>query len=250
MYRIRLYARMGLLAGVLVCLIGDPAQVRAAETPVFSLDDIYQALAGYYLPEGVQKHLGVVIGVWAKQITISQSRYGWDWLAARNDPNKDGRIARTEFLGSEEMFQRLDRNRDGALTREDFDWSDRSPLVRQAQQANRFMQEFDKDSNGRISPEEWKAIFAEATKSKGYLDPQDLQDLFYPQPAAYSRSSLYWTLLGAMLRGDLGTTFADAPRPGRSAPDFNLKTQDGGKEVRLSQFRGKRPVVLVFGSFT
>ena len=38
--------------------------------------------------------------------------------------------------------------------------------------------------------------------------------------------------------------------PGDLAPDFSLKTPDGTAEVRLSSFRGKKPVVLVFGSYT
>ena len=38
--------------------------------------------------------------------------------------------------------------------------------------------------------------------------------------------------------------------PGQSAPDFALKTLDGGSLVKLSSFRGERPVVLVFGSYT
>jgi len=38
--------------------------------------------------------------------------------------------------------------------------------------------------------------------------------------------------------------------PGQSAPDFALKPLDGGNLVRLSSFRGQKPVVLVFGSYT
>ena len=37
---------------------------------------------------------------------------------------------------------------------------------------------------------------------------------------------------------------------GDAAPDFKLKTKDGSREVQLSSFKGKRPVVLVFGSYT
>ncbi len=37
---------------------------------------------------------------------------------------------------------------------------------------------------------------------------------------------------------------------GDAAPDFKLKTKDGSHEVQLSSFKGKRPVVLVFGSYT
>ena len=41
-----------------------------------------------------------------------------------------------------------------------------------------------------------------------------------------------------------------APRRGDLAPDFTLKTIDGAREVTLSQFRGRQPVVLIFGSWT
>ena len=37
---------------------------------------------------------------------------------------------------------------------------------------------------------------------------------------------------------------------GDAAPDFELKTPDKKRPVRLSDFVGWRPVVLVFGSYT
>jgi hypothetical protein len=37
---------------------------------------------------------------------------------------------------------------------------------------------------------------------------------------------------------------------GDSAPDFALPAHDGSGTVTLSSFRGQRPVVLVFGSYT
>lgn len=37
---------------------------------------------------------------------------------------------------------------------------------------------------------------------------------------------------------------------GEPAPDFNLRTKDGKMQVQLSSFRGKRPVVIIFGSYT
>jgi hypothetical protein len=41
-----------------------------------------------------------------------------------------------------------------------------------------------------------------------------------------------------------------ATRTGEMAPDFSLPTVDRKTEVRLASFRGQRPVVLVFGSYT
>ena len=37
---------------------------------------------------------------------------------------------------------------------------------------------------------------------------------------------------------------------GDSAPDFELPMTAGTERVRLSSFRGSKPVVLVFGSYT
>lgn len=37
---------------------------------------------------------------------------------------------------------------------------------------------------------------------------------------------------------------------GSIAPDFSLPRRDGTGVVKLSSFRGKRPVALIFGSYT
>ena len=41
-----------------------------------------------------------------------------------------------------------------------------------------------------------------------------------------------------------------APKEGAVAPDFDLADADGQERVRLSDFNAKKPVALVFGSFT
>ena len=41
-----------------------------------------------------------------------------------------------------------------------------------------------------------------------------------------------------------------APKAGDVAPDFELRDLGGESPVRLSDFRGCKPVALVFGSFT
>jgi peroxiredoxin len=43
---------------------------------------------------------------------------------------------------------------------------------------------------------------------------------------------------------------AGALSVGSIAPDFELATVDKKSKVKLSSFRGARPVVLVFGSYT
>jgi len=41
-----------------------------------------------------------------------------------------------------------------------------------------------------------------------------------------------------------------SPKVGQLAPDFALSDPSGARTTRLSTFRGKRPVALVFGSYT
>ena len=40
------------------------------------------------------------------------------------------------------------------------------------------------------------------------------------------------------------------PKRGEAAPDFSLKRLGSEGRVRLSDFRGRRPVALAFGSYT
>ena len=43
---------------------------------------------------------------------------------------------------------------------------------------------------------------------------------------------------------------ATSPGVGETAPDFELRDLNGENPVRLSGLRGKKPVALIFGSFT
>ena len=43
---------------------------------------------------------------------------------------------------------------------------------------------------------------------------------------------------------------AKAPREGDLAPDFELFGINGENSVRLSDFKGEKPVALIFGSYT
>jgi hypothetical protein len=182
-----------------------------------------------------------------------QSRYGWKWLAERCQV-RDGVITPRDFPGSLSLFQRLDRDGNGALTPDDFDWTERSPFLRQAGMARQWFGRMDKDSNGRISRQEWDSFFERAAKGKDHLTPEDLRLALFgtaPSPLAKKKGVGGPTpqlLIERLLTGELGSPF-EGPRVGQRAPDFSLPMHDGKGEVRLSQFLGK-PVVLVFGSFT
>jgi len=43
---------------------------------------------------------------------------------------------------------------------------------------------------------------------------------------------------------------ATAPKKGELAPDFKLFDSEGINKIKLSDFRRKQPVGLIFGSFT
>jgi hypothetical protein len=202
-----------------------------------------------------------------------QSRYGWEWLAARYKVKRGGSVTRQQFQGPDELFDRLDRNHDGALAADDFDWSPSSPYAMQAGLAGQFFRNLDKNSNGKVSREEWEAMFATLAGDKGYLTADDLRNALYPprpatpppgsgtQPpnaspgtqapsasAGTSQGPSPLVLFSGLCSGELGSPF-EGPGVNQAAPDFTLKTEDGQKQVALSELRGK-PVVLVFGSFT
>jgi hypothetical protein len=180
------------------------------------------------------------------------SRYGWKWLADRHKITPAGRITRKEFKGPAALFDRLDRDRDGVLTAADFDWSDRSPFLQRGRMADMWFSRLDANSNGRVSREEWEAFFKKAAKGKKYLTPEDLRAALIPpsrpsRPGAGGPSPR--VLFKGLIMGELGSLH-EGPGVGDMAPDFTLPTHDGKKKVRLADFRGKKPVVLVFGSFT
>ncbi|HEY1860553.1 MAG TPA: hypothetical protein VGG61_09385 [Gemmataceae bacterium] len=181
----------------------------------------------------------------------SQSCYNWTWLAERFDSDKDGKITRKEFPGDDVLFARLDRNHDGVLTAADFDWSDSSPFLQKMGMTRSWFAMADANSNGRISQEEWEAFFKKAAKGKNHVTLEDLQEALTPPPppkdAAGGPSPLL--LIKGLFTGELGS-FHEGPKVGDRAPDFRLKTHDGMREMTLGQFKDKKPVVLVFGSFT
>lgn len=182
-----------------------------------------------------------------------QSRYDWTWLASRHGKESTGTITRQEFLGPADLFDRLDRNHDGELLADDFDWSENSSFVRQSKQARQWFRAIDADSNGRISHAEWEAFFAKAARGKDHLNPDDLRALLQSPPKKEGEKSKDepspLVLVKGLLAGELGSIH-EGPDIGDEAPDLALKTQDGRQTIRLSDFRGKKPVVLIFGSFT
>lgn len=211
-----------------------------------------QCYAGQPQPEAVRMLVaiakGSMMGPNEGWFGDSQSRFAWQWLADRHKIDVKSKLTRDKFLGPGEFFDRLDRSRDGALSAEDFDWSEKSPLVRQQQQISPLFRRIDQSSDGRITGEEWKAAFDALRAGKDYLTPEDLAQLLqFPKSQGAGPSPM--TLVKGLFNQELGS-FHEGPAVGAPAPDFALKTQDGKKSITLSSLRNQKPVVLIFGSFT
>jgi hypothetical protein len=215
------------------------------------------------LPEAAEMFLTIVagqpIGPGGGWFHPSKSMYNWKWLRAKMDADRDGAVTRKEFRGPAELFDRLDRDGDGRITAADFDWSPRSALAQQAGLAGMLFRRADKNANGRISAAEWQALFKEATGGKDDLTPEDLRRLLFPPQPRRSDSAKgpppgsgmpsRWVLLRGLFNGEIGSLH-EGPDLGAPAPGFRLKTHDGKRTIALSDYRGKKPVVLIFGSFT
>ena len=95
----------------------------------------------------------------------------------------------------------------------------------------------------------------------GFFTPQDLEAaLSAPPPTAASSDAesndtasneppSLTELLNMFLAGEFGS-LQEGPALDDEAPGFRLSTFDGQQKISLSDYRNKKPVVLVFGSFT
>jgi Ca2+-binding EF-hand superfamily protein len=182
----------------------------------------------------------------------SESRHSWQRLCTRFDKNRDGRIVTAEWDAAKEFFAALDRDRDNAITADDLDWSENATYFRQLGIAQQVIRQGDNDGNRKLTKEEWAALFEQAAKGKTNIDVDDLRNLlFAPMPPRKGGGGMppKSILLYGLLTGEIGSG-AEGPSLDTIAPDFTLKSPDGKEAITLSSHRGKRPVVLIFGSFT
>lgn len=124
------------------------------------------------------------------------------------------------------LAERCDKDRDGAISWEEF--GDRMDLF----------DRLDRNKDRRLTAEDFDWPAAPQPKS--------------PPPTNAKKEGSgpsLAVLLKGLATGELGSPF-EGPDVGELAPDFALHTHDGKKVIRLSQYRGHKPVVLIFGSFT
>jgi hypothetical protein len=180
-----------------------------------------------------------------------QSRYGWQWLAERYDANDDGEITPDEFPPeAADLLATLDRDGDGKIKAGDLDWSSKSPYVQQMTQTRRLFGPIDRDRNGHVTKEEWSDFFDRAALDAASITPADLQAALFPPPAPGSDDDPSpLGLLTGFVTGELGS-ISEGPKVGGQAPDFELSDHKHERRIRLAPLYEKKPVVLIFGSFT
>jgi alkylhydroperoxidase family enzyme len=196
--------------------------------------------------------------------TPPSKRHDWAWVLARHGmkpsgdaaKDRDLKIELASFKGPESLFDVLDRDGDGTLRADDFDWSPTSSFVRQAQMAAALFRPADRDGDGRLSREEWGGVFGRGGDKP--LSQEGVRRLLIPKPPKRKPGSAPppgmegptpEVLLKGLFAGEIGS-MTEGPALNDPAPDFTLKSADGGTQVRLKDRLGKRPIVLVFGNFS
>ncbi len=133
-----------------------------------------------------------------------------------------------------------------------FDWSENSKYARQMGIAQQMLHQGDNNGNKKLSKAEWNALFDSVAKGMPELNADDLRRLLFPPSQSRGGGGDMppkQILLYGLLTGEIGSG-ASGPKLEALAPDFTLKSPDGKKTISLHDYRGKKPVVLIFGSFT
>jgi hypothetical protein len=206
------------------------------------------------LPEGVRKFIDILTNpntmAVAEDLCVSKSRLGWEWLARKHGIRPGGSISRRAFKGPPELFRIIDRDGDGYIRADDFDWRDSAPFVRQQMMATAMFRRLNRSGDGQMTEKEWKEAFERIAGGKEHITPEDLRRaLFAPSGGPPMKPPTRLTRLMGLFTGELGSVNEGA-RLGELAPDFELSTPDLKQTIKLSSFKGKKPVVLIFGNFT
>ncbi len=200
--------------------------------------------------------------------TGSQRRHDWQWLAERKpQAASDQRIGPDEIpeLG-EADFARVDTDMDGFITPSDFLF-EKNPFMEDASPAGSIFSKLDGDSNGRLTRDELEHWFERSTEGSEYLSVNDLKSALglgprppRPRPTGQRPASdPRWKMMEMFLNGEMGS-FSEGPSLNEDAPELDLplvaRSGEGtelkltDRIVSLEDERERKPIVLIFGSFT
>ena len=114
----------------------------------------------------------------ASTAAVAHDRSGQGQMFGHADTNKDGSVARDEFLAARaEQFARLDQNSDGVL--DDADRPERAK-ERHGERATKMREQLDANADGKLSKEEFvngpTPMFDKAdADGNGVLDAKELE---------------------------------------------------------------------------
>ncbi len=115
---------------------------------------------------------------------------------------------------------------------------------------DRFLQRFDEDKDGKVSKDEFPGRterFDRVDENKdGFIDESEFNKR---PPGGGGRGSSMRPPSGGRPPG-VPAREDKGPKVGDVAPSFKLASLDGKQEFELKTFKGARPVVLLFGSYT
>ncbi len=204
----------------------------------------------------------------------------WAHLASTYDRDGDGSVARGEYGRGEDSFARLDRDHDGAVTRADFDRDLVLPpdlvapilIVRSAAgpaatsvtlaDALAAVMVMDASGDGRVARNEFQAA-----SPTGMVGIDRFGTLLAGMDADHDRLLSSPEIEQWLARRDVDgdgalairerATAGPAPLEGYlepaarvAAPDFAATSAADGSPVTLSSLVGRKPIALIFGSFT
>lgn len=211
------------------------------------------------------------------------------YLVATYDADGDGRIAPSEYAREAQTFTQLDRDQDGSLGPEDFQGPTRmdglitrlfmmrhllpapeadGPLTPPTAEAlAQGLARLDRNGDARLSRTEVQQALARPAARGPRSTAPDLPKGVHVYRSLLAQldddgsgdlSLAEWeqarsALLGAPAGGGPRAPTArprPAPAVGAPAPDFVLPVLDAPIVARLSDFRGVKPVALIFGSWT
>ena len=172
-------------------------------------------------------------------------RSGPAQLFERQDKNKDGFLQKDEIPRRlQARFAKMDINNDGKISRAE---------LQKAAGGNRgagniagLFRRFDTNKDGKLTKDELKnapqALRKLDRNKDGTIDRREARAGQRP-----GRSSRPGEVNTPPARGERRQTNL---KVGDMAPDFTLPDLTGKNEITLSSFRGKKPVVLIFASYT
>jgi hypothetical protein len=233
----------------------DPPQM-GPELLAMAPEEIEAAYEGQEIPEAIRMYLVIVRGGqldgrggW---FGPAESRFSWEWLAARHGVQPEESIKDEQFDGPPTIFKVLDRDRNKALDKADFDWASNNPWVQQSNMVGRIFRRMDPSGDGRMTSDEWQAFFVRVAGGQETIRIEQLRDAWIGgQTGGFAPGDepSKDTLIKGLFGSELGS-LQEGPDVDAPAPLFELKPLSGGGPVRLADMIGTKPIVLCFGNFT